>query len=176
MRNAEISALIGEVVAAEGAELVDLQCAGSDRRPLLRAFVDIPGGTTVHACAELSRRIEARLEQSGLVGDRYVLEVSSPGLERPLRTRRDFERLRGHGVRVRTRAGAAHGERELAGRLEEVGGDLGGTGFWIRLTPAGREPLRIEAGEIELAKAQVDFERTLRDHERRHGRRGGVER
>src|SRR5688572_28681773 len=103
MRTREISDLVGEVVTQAGAELVDLDCAGSPRRPLLRAYVHVPGGTTIAACAELSRRIAARLDASALVAESYVLEVSSPGLDRPLRTWRDFLRLAGHPVLVRMR-------------------------------------------------------------------------
>ena len=182
MRAREISDLIGEVVALEGAELVELQLSGSSRRPILRAYVDIPGGTTVDACAELSRRIEARLEAAELVGERYVLEVSSPGLDRPLRRRRDFARLVGRPVRLRLelsaeagraaaraagstpgRSGRPAASREVVGVLEGVGGP-GGVGgeeagdFWIVVRPEGwEETLRLEAREIAFARPHVPW-------------------
>lgn len=115
----EIAAVVSDVVVREGGALVGLQVGGSARNPLVRAYVDLPGGTTVDACAILSRRIEARLESAAMLGERYTLEVSSPGLDRPLRSRRDFERLLGRPVEVRVaRAGA--GLREIVGLLEEV--------------------------------------------------------
>jgi len=157
MRTAEIVALIGEVVTQRGAELVDVQCAGSDRRPVLRVYVDVAGGITADVCAELSRALEARLEASGLVGDRYVLEVSSPGLDRPLQTRRDFVRLIGRPVQVRIRAVDGN-RRELVGVLEAVGGEGDEPGFWIALRPArAREAVRVRADDIAFARVQVPW-------------------
>ncbi len=154
MRAPEISALVGAVVAGEGAELIELEVGGSSRRPLLRAYVDVPGGTSVEACAELSRKIEARLDASGLAGERYTLEVSSPGLDRPLRSRRDFERLLGKTVAV-WRRDAGEGGSELVGTVEEVGGEGEGH-FWLVLRPEGSaEPRRLDAGEITSAKPHL---------------------
>ncbi len=157
MRTGEIFALIEKVVAEQGAELVDVASAGSGRRPVLRVYVDVPGGTTAEACVELSRAIEARLETSGLVGERYVLEVSSPGLDRALRTRRDFARLVGWPVEVRTRA-AAEDRRALVGVLEAVGEEAGGGGFWISLRPErAPESVRVRADDIAFAKAHMPW-------------------
>jgi ribosome maturation factor RimP len=154
MRSREISDLIGEIVANEGAELVDFECGGSSHRPVLRAYVDVPGGTTIEACAELSRKIEARLDASDRVGERYTLEVSSPGLDRPLRTRRDFDRLRGRPIVVAMRREVA-GRRELVGTLEAVGGEEG-EAFWLLLRPeAMEEPLRITADDIAFARPHL---------------------
>jgi ribosome maturation factor RimP len=157
MRTGEIFALIGKVVAEQGAELVDVESAGSGRRPVLRVYVDVPGGTTADACARLSREIEARLEASGLVGARYVLEVSSPGLDRPLRTRRDFARLLGREVEVRTRA-SSEGRRALVGILVEVGDEAAESGFWIALRPERTsEPVRVRADDIAFARAHMPW-------------------
>lgn len=155
MRGREISDLIADVVASEGAEVVDLEATGSSR-PLLRVYVDVPGGTTLAACAGLSRKIEERLDASGLLGDRYTLEVSSPGLDRPLRTRRDFNRLVGRPIRVGTRAEVT-GAREIVGVLEEVGGWEDGP-FWIALRPQGSAAaLRLGEAEITFARAQMPW-------------------
>ncbi len=171
MNRAELSTLVADLVAGEGGELVDLEVGGSPRKPVLRAYVDLPGGTTVGACAALSRKIEARLESAELVGERYVLEVSSPGLDRPLLSRRDFLRLRGRAVRVRERPSPGPG-REWLGVLEEVGPE-GGADFWIMLRPPGAaEPVRLEAGEIAGAKAHVG--ELTKTEERRGRRRGGL--
>lgn len=142
----EISTLIAEAVSAAGAELVDLRVAGSPRKPQLRVFVDVPGGTTAEACAELSRRIEARLDATGLAGERYTLEVSSPGLDRPLRTRRDFQRLLGKEVVVRIPT--EDGEKELVGVIEAVTGEAGEQ-FSIVLRSGGT------GGSLRLAREQI---------------------
>ena len=152
MRSREISALIDEVVAAAGAELVDFRSVGSRHNPLLRAYVDVPGGTTAKACAELSRRIEARLDGSGLAGERYTLEVSSPGLDRPLLTRRDFARLLGRPVAVQVGSGGG----EFVGLLEDVGGE--DEDFWIVLRVEGRqETMRLGGDQIASARPHVPW-------------------
>lgn len=134
---------------------MDLTLGVGSRRPSLRVYVDVPGGTTADALAKLSRKIEERLDATGVLGERYALEVSSPGLDRPLRTRRDFERLLGRDVALRTAGG---GPREILGVLEEVGEEPEGSGFWIRVRLARRdEPLRLVASEIESARAHTPW-------------------
>src|ERR1041384_1072437 len=96
-------------VAALGFELVDLETAGAKTRPILRLRIDLPDGSTpgqgvtVADCARVSRDVESFLDERGEVGERYVLEVSSPGLERPLVKRGDYERFADKEVMVQTR-------------------------------------------------------------------------
>ena len=82
--------LVRSVVEGAGFELVDLRRSGEAARPLLSIRADRPDASPGHGisteeCARLSRAIEAALESAALVGPRYVLEVSSPGVERPVR-------------------------------------------------------------------------------------------
>lgn len=114
-----LTTLIEPVLEAEGAELVDLEVGGARGRPVLRAYVDTEGGVTLDECARLSRLLESRLESAGEVPERYVLEVSSPGLERPLRKRAHFERFRGREVEVRLYA-KRDGRKKYLGTLEAV--------------------------------------------------------
>lgn len=101
--------LIPEVrqrVGALGYELVDLRRRGSQRRVLLQVRVDRPDarpgrGITVDECAAVSRSLEAWLDAVGLFGERYVLEVSSPGIERPVRWPEHWARYLGRMVNVR---------------------------------------------------------------------------
>ena len=84
-------------LAALGFELVEFRRRGSKSRPVLDLRVERGDGARVGVddCARVSRAVEARLEEAGLVGERYVLEVSSPGIERPLRHVRDWQRAVG---------------------------------------------------------------------------------
>ncbi|MBA2563858.1 MAG: hypothetical protein H0V09_00340 [Gemmatimonadetes bacterium] len=157
----EISAIVEELLAGEGAELVELTAGGSQRTPLLRVYVDRPGGTSADFCAAVSRGLEARLDRSGLLGERYTLEVSSPGLHRPLRTRRDFERLVGHEVEVRHQARPA-ASLDVIGVLEEVVrsdadqascADPGG--YEVVIRPRDGQPVRIASREIERARPHL---------------------
>jgi ribosome maturation factor RimP len=151
----EISALVEEVLAAEGARLVELAPGGSARKPVLRLYVDHPDGTSAQVCESISRRLEARLDASCLLGERYVLEVSSPGLDRPLRTRRDFERLLGREVKVRRRADGSPGD--VIGVLDEVRDAAGGAGagFAVVVRPSGGERVRIDCAEIAEARPHL---------------------
>ncbi len=91
-----------EAVAALGFELVELRRRGSRSRPVLDVRVERADGSsvTIDDCARASRAIEARLDEGGLVGDRYVLEVSSPGIERALRRPDDWRRFAGQPALV----------------------------------------------------------------------------
>src|SRR5687767_2652874 len=89
-----------------GFELVDLRRAGTLERPILQVRVDRPDsrpgqGVTADDCAVISRSLEGFLESRAMVGPRYVLEVSSPGLERPLRWPDHWRRFVGRQARVR---------------------------------------------------------------------------
>ena len=112
-------AVIEPIVEQAGAELVDLEVAGSHGRPVVRAYVDTEEGITLDECARLSRRLESELERAGAVPERYVLEVSSPGIERPLTRRAHYERFLGHAVEVRLYA-KREGRKKYVGTLERV--------------------------------------------------------
>ena len=101
-----------------GFELVDMQV--SNRGRFLRIFMDKPGGITVDDCAAVSRHLARVLEVEGVDYDR--LEVSSPGLDRPLRKAADFARFAGQKVDVRMRLADANGRRRYIGRLKGIEG------------------------------------------------------
>jgi ribosome maturation factor RimP len=97
---------IRDHIAGLGFELVDLRRTGTFQRPILQVRVDRPDsqpgqGVTASDCAAISRSLERFLESRALVGPRYVLEVSSPGLERPLRWPEHWRRFIGRQARVR---------------------------------------------------------------------------
>lgn len=103
-------------------ELVDVRWAGSKSRPILRVRIDRPDaapgqGVTVDECATVSRALEPWLDAHESVPERYVLEVSSPGVDRPLLRSRDFRRFRGEQVAVK-------GYDVLAGRARRLEGEL----------------------------------------------------
>lgn len=120
-------------VEALGYEMVELERAGSASRPILRLRIDLPEsapgkGVTVEDCARVTRELEGFLDELPELGQRYVLEVSSPGIERPLVRRRDFERFAGREVALRGKsvlAGRARRlEGELVGLVEEGGAEM----------------------------------------------------
>lgn len=100
-----------------GYELVDVQASNGGR--LLRLFIDKPGGVGVEDCAALSRQLSRVLEVEGVSYER--LEVSSPGLDRPLRKAHDFERFAGKKADVRMRTADSTGRRRFVGVLRGAG-------------------------------------------------------
>lgn len=85
-----------------GLELVDLQLQQDGRQLALRIFIDKPAGVNLDDCATVSREVGAILEIEDTIKSSYRLEVSSPGLDRPLKKPADFERFAGHKVKLRT--------------------------------------------------------------------------
>src|SRR6185295_2536426 len=111
--------VIEPVVTGMGYELVDLQSSNGGR--LLRLFIDKAGGIGVGDCAAVSRQLSRVFEVEGVDYDR--LEVSSPGLDRPLRKAADFARFAGQKAQVRMRTPDSAGRRRFAGLLRgEAGG------------------------------------------------------
>jgi ribosome maturation factor RimP len=104
--DADLLAEVRTRVAALGFELVDLRQRGAGQRQSLQIRIDRPDsgpghGVTADDCAVVSRALERWLDDSGVLGGRYVLEVSSPGIERPLRWIEHWRRFTGRDVRVR---------------------------------------------------------------------------
>jgi ribosome maturation factor RimP len=113
-----VRAVVEQPLAAQGFEVVDVERQGST----LRVTVDKAGGVDLEAVTEATRLVNELLDATDLVGERTTLEVSSPGIERPLRTLEHFRRFVGTEVAVKLRPGA-EGERRLAGVLEDADDD-----------------------------------------------------
>lgn len=135
-----------------GFEVVDVRWAGSRQRPILRVRIDKPdsrpgSGVTVDDCAEVSRALEPWLDAHEGVPPRYVLEVSSPGVERPLVRGRDFRRFRGERVAVK-------GHDVLAGRARRLEGEL--VGFEETDGEDGAVLLRLPDGdEVRIPRSEI---------------------
>jgi len=130
-------------VTGMGYELVDVQASNGGR--LLRLFIDKPGGVTVDDCAGLSRHLTRVLAVEGIDYER--LEVSSPGLDRPLRKERDFVRFAGQKAEVRMRTPDATGRRRFVGVL--------------RGAQAGQVSLELEGRLVALALDDMDRARLV---------------
>jgi ribosome maturation factor RimP len=97
--SAELERCIGDFLSAQGLELVELIFRPEGQGQVLRLLVDRPGGISLGECANLNRAIGGMLEENNAIESRYILEVCSPGLDRPLRKVRDFERCRSNTVK-----------------------------------------------------------------------------
>lgn len=129
--DANLEAEFAAVAAGEGCELVHVDY----RQGRLRVFLDRPQGVTLDDCQTVSKQLSALLDVSDFGNDRYLLEVSSPGLDRELYGPRDYERFRGHQVRVTYFAGEPKAKRTIVGRLEDFQAEAGEIS--VREQPAG---------------------------------------
>jgi ribosome maturation factor RimP len=120
-QNQTLYALLGPVVADLGYELWGLEQVSAPGRSLLRIYIDSAVGISVDDCARVSRRLAGVLDVEDPIRGPYDLEVSSPGLDRPLFTLAQFERFAGREVRVRLKA-KLHGQRRIVGTIAGVSG------------------------------------------------------
>lgn len=106
-------------LAGLGFELVEVEFGRHGSSGLLRLFIDRPGGVTLDDCSAASRVASALLDRSDPIETEYLLEVSSPGIDRPLRRVKDFERYTGEAVKVRTST-AIEGRKKFSGKLTGI--------------------------------------------------------
>lgn len=118
-RLSRVEAALSGVLASHGVTLVDIEYQREGRRWVLRLFVDKAGGVTVGDCQRLSREAGDVLDVAGLIEESYDLEVSSPGLDRELRSERELAWATGKDVKCWLRE-AVDGRAELSGVLVEV--------------------------------------------------------
>ncbi|HIX60545.1 MAG TPA: ribosome maturation factor RimP, partial [Candidatus Blautia gallistercoris] len=95
-------ALLEPIVKALGFELVDVEYVKEAGNWYLRGYVDKEGGITVNDCEAVSRAFSDRLDEEDFIEDSYIMEISSPGLDRPLKKEKDFARSMGKEVEIRT--------------------------------------------------------------------------
>lgn len=112
----KVSSLIMPVIERAGMELVDLEYRKEGSGWVLRIFIDMVGGVTLDDCTEISREVDAILDSEDVIPHQYSLEVSSPGLNRPLKKEADFKRFAGKLAKVKTFE-AIGGSRNFKGRI-----------------------------------------------------------
>ena len=138
-----VRSLAEPVLARHGAELVDL-AVKRGRTQLVRVVADRSGGIDLDTCALVSQELSRMLDADDPIVGRYTLEVTSPGLDRPLRTSADFRRALGRRVRIVLPAG------QHEGTLEEVGEDR------VRVTTS-EGPVEVPLAEIAKAKVVLPW-------------------
>lgn len=113
----QVAELVQPIAERMGLEVVDVQVAGNGTTTILRVLADRPdGGITVDECARVSEALSRHLDLYDLFAHTYTLEVSSPGLDRPLRTEADYRRFAGRRAEV-TMAAPIEGQRRFRGRV-----------------------------------------------------------
>ena len=132
-----------------GCELWGIECQRAGRFMTVRLFIDKEGGVTVDDCADVSRQVSAILDVEDPIADKYNLEVSSPGLDRPLFTLPQFERYIGQDIAVHLRIPVME-RRKWQGKLESIENDM------VILIVDGQEQVLV-FGNIQKANVVAKF-------------------
>src|SRR3990172_8396494 len=119
---ADLRKLLEPGVVALGFDLVDVELAGSHHSPTLRVYIDGPAGVNVDDCARVSRQLSALLDVEDPLPGQYTLEVSSPGLDRPLVKPEDFKRFVGETIKVKMHV-PLQGRKNFSGKLVDAAAD-----------------------------------------------------
>lgn len=145
----DAEALVRPVIEGEGLDLVDVTFRRESGRRILRVTVDREGGVDLDTISQISQKVSRRLDLEGFEPGPYALEVSTPGIERPLRRPQDFRRAVGERVQVKTEDGV------LVGELRAAEDDA------IRVAAAEGDRL-LPLEEVAAAKTVVDWDEELK--------------
>jgi len=147
---ARINSLAEQVAALMELEVVLVEIRGGGNRPIVRTYIDKPSGVTLADCERFSKRLSVLLDVEDWIPFSYTLEVSSPGLDRPLVKEADFQRFAGKNARIRTRDPMA-GQRNFKGKIVGVAGGR------VELEVAPGTQVDIAVGDIEKANLILEI-------------------
>jgi ribosome maturation factor RimP len=150
-----VRAIAERVSLDHGLELVHAEVAGPDNKPIVRIFIDKPNGVTHQDCSEVSFHVGTILDVEDFIHASYTLEVSSPGIERGLYKRQDYERFAGSLAKVKARK-PINGQRNFRGRVVGIDGD----DVLFEDRTSGR--VRIAFETIVRANLEIDVEQEFR--------------
>ena len=142
--------LLTPIVEEYGFELVDVEYVKEGGTWYLRSYIDKPGGITVDDCEMVSRRLSDILDREDYIEDSYIMEVSSPGLGRPLKKEKDFARSIGKDVEVRLYK-ALNKSKEYTGALEAYDKES------VTLKMEDGSQMTFQRADIALIRLALDF-------------------
>ncbi len=145
----EVREVVEPILQSQGYELVDLEYQRESRGWVLRIYLDREGGITLEDCTGVSHEVGAVLEVKDVIPNAYVLEVSSPGLTRPLKKPADFNRFQNQLVKIKL-------NKPLDGRRNFKGTLLGLEGETVRVE-VDRQVFEIPLQSIAKANLEIDF-------------------
>jgi ribosome maturation factor RimP len=154
-----IQEIAARVVADNNLELVHVDVLGAGRSPTVRVFIDKPGGVTHDDCSLVSRQVGAILDAEDFISSAYLLEVSSPGLERQLYSLKDFEKFAGHLAKVKTYK-PINGQRNFRGRIKTVEAEE------IVFDDKTSGEVRFPFDAVAKANLEIDIEEEFRRNEK----------
>ncbi len=147
---------IAALAAAEtGVEFIHLEVVGENRNMTVRTYIDKPGGVSVEDCADVSRKMEDRLDADDLIPNSYVLEVSSPGLERELFTIDDFRKFTGQKAKVKL-SEPVKDQKVFIGTITAIDGDE------VVLSEKKMGEIRFPHSNVLKANLRVDLDKEFK--------------
>ena len=138
------------IIEEHGFELVDVEYVKEGSTWYLRAYIDKPGGINIDDCETVSRRLSDILDEKDYIDEAYILEVSSPGLGRPLKKEKDYKRSLGEEVEIRTYR-MIDRQKEFTGILKEYDEKT------VTIEPDGGTLLTFDKSDIALIRLAFDF-------------------
>ncbi len=153
--NERVRQLAEQAAIDHGVELVHAEVAGPDNHPVVRVFIDKPGGVTHKDCSGVSEQLGTVLDVEDFIHAAYTLEVSSPGLERGLYRLADYERFAGSAAKIKSRV-PVNGQRNFRGRIVGIDNDQ----VIFDDQTSGR--VRIPIDEVVKANLEADIEEEFR--------------
>ncbi len=145
-----IASLAENVAGSMGLEIVLIEIKGGGNRSIVRVFIDQPGGISLGDCEGFSKRFSVVLDVEDAIPFSYILEVSSPGLDRPLVKEADYVRFSGRTARIRTKQ-AYEGQRNFKGKI------LGITDGRLDFELAVGKKVEISLADIEKANLVIEI-------------------
>ncbi len=145
-----VRTLVAPVVESEGMELVDIEFKKEGKTWYLRIFIDKPGGVTLLDCEKVSREVGVLLDIEDIIDRSYTLEVSSPGLDRPLKTKEDYLRFQGKLVKIKTFS-SINGQKVFSGYLQGMRDDK------VRIRTKSNQEIEIPYENISKSRLEVEF-------------------
>ena len=153
--NEQIREIAASVAKKSGLEFVHAETVGANKNLTIRVFIDKDGGVTHEDCELVSRNIEKILDDDDFIPSGYLLEVSSPGLERGLYSLRDFEKFVGHLAKVKTETAIA-GQKNFRGRIVGIEGEE------IIFDDKTKGTVRFSYSTVAKANLEIDLEEELK--------------
>lgn len=144
----KITQIADPIILEEGLELVDIEYIKAGKSWILRVYIDKPDGVNLQDCQNLSRQLSDLIDVNEIIITPYTLEVSSPGLDRPLKNEEDFKRFAGKKARVQTFS-PIEGQKKFAGVIESTTNNI------VTLqTDSGAREIPLE----KISKARLEVE------------------
>lgn len=150
----KIQEIAATVTDSCGIELVHVEILGSTKKMIVRIYIDKPGGVTLDDCSDVSRRIERVLDREDFIHSSYLLEVSSPGIERRLYNLQDFRKFVGHAAKIKTLE-PINGQKNFRGIIKSVEDND------VIFQDRASGEIRIAYDLISKANLEMDLEKEL---------------